>query len=94
MTTDIKYWGSIDRDPERTRRDVLHVLANASGSMRRRAIQGEVFGDLYGASQTIQALRWLEDHQFAARFGRDSRRWVITDAGRLAVQLDDELRSA
>lgn len=83
-----------DKDPDRTRREILRVLNEAGCSMRRRKIQQEIFGDKWGAGHVATALLWLRERRLIERSYRDDRSYRITDAGRAALELDDLLREA
>lgn len=80
-----------DRDPAETRRKVLAVLADSPAPLRRRVIQQLVWHtDLYGAGQTIQAIRWLTDEgmvesAYNPRTTRGTGMYRITDKGRAAL---------
>lgn len=87
-----------DPNPEKTRIDVLRVLNDltrrglgAGASMYRREIQGEIFGDKFGASWTIEALRWLHERGYVEHPPSSRQRYWVTAAGRAAVRLIDAM---
>lgn len=88
MSADLYYSGRGDRSPGETRRKVLDVLAASAVVLRRRHIQQQVWdSDLFGAEQTIGALRWLLEHGFVEQARTDRRAYRITAAGRAALDL-------
>ena len=83
---------SVDQDPAETRRKVLEVLAASPAPLRRRAIQQLVWKtDLFGAGQTIHALRYLVEigwveSGYNPQSTRGTGTYRITDAGRAELE--------
>lgn len=78
----LHYTGNTDRDPDGTKQIVLDVLYRQNRFMTRRQIQGFVFGDNYGASQTGVALKALIEDGYVSKQGRSPSRYGITISGR------------